>query len=465
MRTSPRLLLVLALSACGHDKGPGIGDDGVDAAVTPSDSDPLSGLPTGTDQWTAVCAKHYGDAISAKFCAGSAPPTLTSLADLEALLGLTVQPNPNNDPTINTNVRVTLNGESTGLGIRTVNAITPRAFLMTPPSTNGVANPSYQVLSFQRGEPFVELVANDPAAQTLRFFLVRFHPACEGTSCTHADLQTPTIESNWTGYTLYDDQTIANTTVDCLNCHQPNGPSAKKILRMQELVNPWGHWFYPERPATLQIVQDFQAAHGQDNYAGIPYQNIINTRPFVMMQLNQNNGFATQPNAFDTLKINSELASAGASQTWAQLYAQSVAGLAIPVPYFTNPYDRTKVAAMTAAYQQTMAGTLPRDQMPDVSDTLLDSALADMSITPKAGLDGHGIMVHMCQMCHNSRLDQSQSRAKFNIETLAQMSRAEKDLAIARLQLPTLDKHAMPPARFHELSSTERQAVIDELAK
>jgi len=461
---SPSFFYILLLAACGSNPTGAGGDDGADASMTVADSDPLSGLPTGADPWTAVCAKHYGDIISAKFCASAKPPTLTSLADLEALLGLTVAPNPNNLSTINTNVRVTLNGESTGLGLRSTNPITPRAFLSTPPLTSG-PNPTYQVLTFSRGEPFVELVANDPAAQTLRFFLVRFHPTCEATGCTNADLQTSTIESGWTGYSLYDDAAIANTTVDCLNCHQAGGPGTKKILRMQELLNPWGHWFYPERPETLKIVQAFQAAHPTESYAGIPAQNILPSRPFSLMQLLQNNGFGTQPNGFDTLTINNELAAGGASATWAQLYAKSVAGLEIPVPYYTNPYDTTKLQALTAAYQQTIAGTMPRAQMPDVSATMMDTALADMSIRPKAGLDGHGILVHMCQMCHNSRLDQTQSRARFNVEQLAQLSRAEKDLAIARLSLPADDRHMMPPVRFHELSAAERQLAIDELMK
>jgi hypothetical protein len=32
---------------------------------------------------------------------------------------------------------------------------------------------------------------------------------------------------------------------------------------MQELPNPWLRWF-TERPATLQLVQEFQAAHGSE---------------------------------------------------------------------------------------------------------------------------------------------------------------------------------------------------------
>jgi hypothetical protein len=476
MRACPGLVCILLLAACGNDRstlgtdggsgggGGGDGGDHVDAAMPPVDSNPLSGLPTGAAQWNAVCAKHYGDMISAKFCAGTTPPVLSSLADLEALLGLTVKPNPNADPDPDTNVLATLTSESTGLGLRSVNPITPRAFLMTP-SLLGAPNDTYQVLSFSRGEPFVEMVANDPVAQTLRFYLLRFHHACEATGCTHADLQTPTIESDWTCYSLYDDQAIANTTLDCLNCHQPQGPGTKKILRMQELASPWEHWFYPEQPDTLQIFQAFQAAHPSEDYAGIPFQNLFTTRPEWMMQLLENNGFSRQPNAFDTSTIDDELATSGTSPTWNRIYGKALAGLEIPVPYYGNPADRTKLQAMIEAYRQTMDGTLPPAQMPDVSDTMMDSALSDLSIRPKPGLDGRGILVQMCQMCHNSRLDQTLSRARFNVQQLDQLPRIEKDLAIWRLQLPPADKHAMPPVRFHELSAAERQLAIDELRK
>jgi hypothetical protein len=234
---------------------------------------------------------------------------------------------------------------------------------------------------------------------------------------------------------------------------------------MQELQNPWAHWFYPERAETLAIVQAFQTAHGSESYAGVPSGNILPSRPAALTQLVQNNGFATQPNVFDTNKINSELAAGGASPTWAQLYARSVSGLEIAVPYYTNAFDPAKLQAMIAAYQAATTGSAPASQMPDVSDVLADTALADMSIRPKPGLDGRGILVHMCQMCHNARLDQTQSRARFNVEQLDQMSRAERDVAIARLQLPDNDRHLMPPRRFRELGAAERQLVIDELMK
>jgi len=112
-----------------------------------------------------------------------------------------------------------------------------------------------------------------------------------------------------------------------------------------------------------------------------------------------------------------------------------------------------------------MAGSRPRDQLPDIRATLLDSALPYMSVRPKPGLDGRGILVHMCRTCHNSQLDQTQSRALFNIDTLDQLPRMVKDTAIARLQLPDTDAKKMPPVRFHALSDAERALVIQELSK
>ena len=96
--------------------------------------------------------------------------------------------------------------------------------------------------------------------------------------------------------------------------------------------------------------------------------------------------------------------------------------------------------------------------------TLSDAALPAMSIRPKPGLDGRGILVHMCGRCHNSRLDQALTRARFDVEALDTMSRDEKDLAIERLRLPDTDQHKMPPVRFHELSQEERELAISALA-
>jgi mono/diheme cytochrome c family protein len=231
------------------------------------------------------------------------------------------------------------------------------------------------------------------------------------------------------------------------------------------MANPWAHWFYVERPQNLATMMDFHAAHGTEDYAGIPSNLVDPSRPLSLQRLLTNNGFGTQPNAFDSTKIQTELMS-GSSATWAGLYAKAVAGTEIAPPYYGIPQtDPAKTAPMIQAYQQWRMGALASAQLPDISDTLLDRALADLSIRPKAGLDGRGILTQMCAQCHNSRLDQALTRARFNVERLDQMSREERDEAIRRLQLPDADRRKMPPARFHSLSDAERDLVIAELSR
>ena len=67
-----------------------------------------------------------------------------------------------------------------------------------------------------------------------------------------------------------------------------------------------------------------------------------------------------------------------------------------------------------------------------MSDMLVKEGYADMFITPQPNLTGRQMLTAMCQQCHNSRLDQTLSRARFNVEKLDEMSRAEKDEAIRR---------------------------------
>jgi len=127
---------------------------------------PPDALPPGYDQRAAVCSRHYGDAISAVLCAGNQPPSITSIAELEQLLDM----NRNNST-------LSITELSTGLGLHMVTPFNPNAIL-----AKNIYPARYMLLAFARGE----LIAND--SQTLRFFLIRFHPACEATGCNSADL-------------------------------------------------------------------------------------------------------------------------------------------------------------------------------------------------------------------------------------------------------------------------------------
>ena len=485
MRATAHLIAILFLSSsCTGDivapeDDPMNPDPEVEAPVL----DPLDGLPTGTEQWTDLCSKGYSDTVTQAFCAGNSPPPITSFGELRTFLGL-----GGDDISNQSNLKVTAVYHSTAVGGRFVTPLNPRVFFM--PTARGGSNPSnprpdptYNIIAFSRGELFVELASKDTVSGEPRFFLFRFHLPCEDApgGCTLADLLTPATESDWTSYTLYDDEAVANTTLDCMRCHQPDGPGTRKILRMQELRNPWNHWFYPEISENIAAIDAFEAAHANERYGDLPATHYRGSRPFNLQRIIQNNDFLDQPNEFDSQAISMELAQNGTSPTWDALYDEAVAGRAIPVPFAGNPQvagnwdfstpfqpvldPQSRVAQMIRAYNDVMSGAMPRGQMPDIRDIFLDSALDAMGYRPKPGLDGRAIMVQVCSGCHNSKLDQSLTRAKFDVDTLDTLSRQVKDKAIQRMMLSDENVRKMPPARFHTLSDAERDLVIQELMK
>ena len=83
----------------------------------------------------------------------------------------------------------------------------------------------------------------------------------------------------------------------------------------------------------------------------------------------------------------------------------------------------------------------------------------------RVGLDGRGLIVQMCQECHHSKLDLTITRERFLTDKLDTMTRAERDVAIERLQTPITNRLAMPPALFRTITDAERQLMIDELKK
>lgn len=433
MRASWCLVLV---AACGSSSAPAGSADAPDVAVT---------------DWSVLCAKHHRDPVSKNFCDGGYRPAIGSLADLENLLDIRIQ-----------TTKASLTGLSTGVGLRSVTPLNPRLILMREDPAEQIG--PVEVLSFARGEPLVELIGEDQAADTLRFFVVQFHPSCEQATggCTPGDLLTPAVEENWTGYSIYDEDALANTVLDCNTCHQPDGPGTHKIMRMQELALPWEHWFRGG-----PNVQLFERAHANETtYGGRLISDELGASPGSLEQFVLDHGYGPQPNAFDTSTIEGELAGSGTSATWQGLYENAITGQAIPPPYYgPDQTDPTRVAAFVDTYLAVSSGAAPASSLPETRSLFLDAVLPLMSIRPAAGLDGRGTLIHVCSQCHNSRLDQSLSRARFNVMTLDTMSRQEKNLAITRLQLPDDDPGKMPPPRFRTLSSDELGRVIDTLAQ
>jgi hypothetical protein len=476
----------------GADAGGSVAGDDV--------TDPLAALPTGAVQLEALCARNHGDQVALAFCQGGAPPSVGSLRELQLLLGL--------DLTNPLSAMGALVTQSTSIARRLTTPINPRAivFTMTRPLGTSVnpegspqPNPTWVTMAFARGEQFVELASKDPTANDeVRFYLFNFRQECNDAAggCTPGDLFTPDGEKNFTSYSLYEDVDLANTSLDCAQCHQQQGPGTRKVLLNQTYGYDWGHWAIRGTLIDESVVlcDKFSEAHAADeDYAGIPNAYLGCTKgpglndiggpsiggPQAIDQFLYDNGFALDlENAYAGKvgkAIFSEVKTAnpqqpelnvpiGVSAIWQNLFDSYVPGQSLEVPYhdLLNT-DPQKLSAAIDAYRGVMAGTRPKSELPDLGDLLLEAGLADMSIRPQPGLSGRQILTAMCQQCHNSTLDQSLSRAHFDVQKLDQMSRAQKDEAIRRLQLPPTSARHMPPRRFHELSAADIELVTQEL--
>ena len=104
--------------------------------------------------------------------------------------------------------------------------------------------------------------------------------------------------------------------------------------------------------------------------------------------------------------------------------------------------------------------------MPDIRDVLPDGPkrLAAMGMMTEPGLSGEEVLLQACAQCHNGKLDQTVSRARFRAD-LVGMDRAAKDRAIARLMLPESEPLAMPPAKLRRLTPEARSRAIAALER
>jgi hypothetical protein len=491
------LLASLAAAACSAEdgslsrssggKGGGADDPADPSASAPAGSndptdtrievmpDPFQGLLRGKDQTAVVCARGQQDNVTKALCDN---PSITSVTELQAALGLGWKDRSEQGQNGSSgNPGFAILGHSSSLVMREVSAINPRAFVFSPTPGQPVRIPGFVVMGFARGEPVVEIAAEDPNSGKLSFYLLKFDIACEATkSCTPGDQLTPGIEKDWKSWTLYQDEDLKNTILDCRHCHQPGGPSTKPMLRMQELKDPWTHWFRNDRPGGIALFQDFVRAHGdKEDYFGIPSTIIQQADGRALEDFVVGQGFGSQPNSFDSKRIESEVLQSsqqqpainfpiGRSSTWQSLYDASAAGQYIPAPYHdVKVTDPDKLAFATAGYQQFVKGQLPAANLPDIRRVFLDAALEDLSMRPKEGMTGKQILVQACAQCHNGRLDQSLSRAKFDVTQLDSMSDANKQAAIARMNLPSSDLRHMPPALFRTLPDAALKLATDAL--
>lgn len=465
-------------------------------AVT--DEEALHDALEGEEQLSKLCARYSNDPAPSRviraFCVDKIRPK--SLVELQAALGFSFQSatgNRNNNGA-NGNPAFALQGHSSSLVGRFTSSINPRVIMMTPDNLgNNNANVDAVVMGFVRGEQFAEIIvtkndANNDGAQDLEVFLIAFKQACNSRpdGCSPGELLTPMIESDWTSFTMYDDEDLKNTIVDCRHCHQPEGLNSPKIMRMQELRNPWTHWFRDNTDGNA-LTDDYFAAHGdQETYGGVPPGWIAASDPQKLENMVRGNGFRelqVREIEFQTADIRDEIENdnpaqpednsmAGVSDTWESLFQNAADGVAadgrtiIPIPYHdvkvTEPELLTK---FTQQYQGFLSGNVSIEQFEDHRNVLVqDQTLrANMGFAIRPGTDPKTMMMQACHQCHNSKLDQSISRAKFNVDldAMGENAVAEINVAIDRLKLG----YTTSRLKQEEIFFVGKDEKIHELAK
>lgn len=413
----------------------------------------------------ALCERADGrtDVVRRVFCADQ-PPSIAGLADLEAVIDLQTQKVVSSVYT-----GAVLLGHSTSLSGHVVSEINPRVIVMTPKL----------FVAFQRGVQQVEIAVQDQNKPTYsNYYLIAFTQSCNAADggCKPGDLYTPSIESNWMSFTLADDEDLKNTAFDCRQCHQRARETP--ALLMRELDGPWTHYFgpeqedapgYPEATGTA-LLRDFIRAKGDESYANLPTATIRRTIGISLQILVAR----PQPLLFNGSQIVNErwpsvdgtyAPTPAKSKTWYDAYEAFKRGEQLALPYFEpRVTDVTKQQRLTAAYQSYVKGELPASELPDLADIFPDDpqTRAEIGLQTEPGATPAQTLIQACGTCHNDVLDQTVSRARFNV-ALNRMDRAAVAIAIARMEQPPGTLGVMPPRGRRAIADGQLVPLIDYL--
>ncbi len=470
MNSRHLLLATLFLAACspsvsdlgmkgGSSDGPvdappvsGLGEDW---GLEPKRLDYFEGLLAGDAQRQSLCSRGNADRLTKWWCA-EPRPTVTKLEDV--LIGLNLK-NPANLGAM----RFAISGHSSSLVTRKTSVLNPRAIIFNPANANA---PDYIALGFVRGDGFAEIAAKDPVKNDLNFFVIRFKKACDP-ECGNAMRFGPDAERDWVSVDIYGDQDLKNTVLDCLQCHQPGGVTARRMLRMQELQDPWTHWFRDNRPS-VALLDQFQAAHPNEDYAGIPANLIRNSDPADLEDFVRGGGFDAQPNEFPTDTIATQLQQNPnqVPPAWMAIYQHSLAGAQIAVPFYEiSPYDPAKVLSASEAYKGVVIDkTMPDSALPELNELFREDALGYLSF--RAGdmlATSKEVVQHRCGTCHNGTFP-GISRNNFDINQYPDgLSPEMKAKILQRIAMPKSSRLRMPPLFFSELTPDQIGLIQQEL--
>ena len=420
-----------------------------------------------------LCERARADKVRDVFC-GDTPQAVGSLVELQQLLhAVPGEPAEGYGELYPASASVTMLGHSTALSGHRVSPLNPRMITIA----DGL------FVAFQRGVQKVEVIAEARNPGFFNFYLFQFEQACNSAAegCSPGDLYTPRVEQDWLRVSLQDDEDLKNTPNDCRQCHQR--VSEHPRLLMRELNNPWTHFFQP-LPANPEqfigpgvqghdLLSDYLDAKGDEAYGGFLPSTLVGIAPFLL----ESTVLADQPVLFDAPGIENERfpydpdhgypQGPGDSPTWDAAYEAFKRGEQLALPYLeARVSDPGKHSAHVRDYQRYRAGELSADELPDVGDIFPDdpSVRAQLGLQTEPGSSPEQTLIQACGSCHNDVLDQTISRARFNID-LWKLDRSEIALAIDRIERDHGAPGVMPPPEARQLDPEARLQLLDFLRR
>jgi hypothetical protein len=99
--------------------------------------------------------------------------------------------------------------------------------------------------------------------------------------------------------------------------------------------------------------------------------------------------------------------------------------------------------------------------LPNLADIFPDDAMtrARIGLQTEPDASPADALIQACASCHNDVLDQSLSRARFNID-VSRLDRAALDLAVERIELAPGAVGAMPPREARQLDKGTHARLV-----
>jgi hypothetical protein len=478
MRRALLAAIVVVIAGCGDDR-----PTPEKFRVSPGDVEAkwLGRVGTGPGQTAVACARGAADPVARALCRSPAP-AIGGLGDLYATLGLTVP-----DGRV-----AAVATQSLGLSARTVSALNPRTIVLpyySPLDENAIV-----AVAFSRGEPFVEMVGYDPAANDFNFYLLAF---------ASRDLLSERMEAGWSGWTLYTDHDLEDTPLDCTSCHRPEGPGAHRRLLMRQFEYPWLQWgdfrglpppvTCTDATGAPTLVDVGIEADGADllraidgelgTHGGVPVTELLvatsgyHLSSFVShaSQIARGTDDPCKPpdcafselHPFPTHEVLCDQLQYGRADepggAWTR-YREHASARGIPVPFYRHDLLEAGVRATTAAdFDAFLAAGSSSDAFTLLSGLVGESAARAIGFLPDESDSAPALLAKMCGRCHDASTDQRLARARFDATALDRLDAATAANIVDRMSLPRTSPDRMPPLRSGELPDWAIARITDYL--